>query len=79
MFEHGADPNTRDQRFGAGSTPLHGATRYDRLKAATILLEYGANANAKNDDSLTPLDMTKHSRKGKVIELLKSNGGKFGT
>lgn len=79
MLEHGADPDTRDQRFGTGSTPLHGAARHDRLNAANTLLEFGADVNAKNDDGLTPLGLTKHSKKGKVIELLKANGGKYST
>jgi len=79
MLQHGADPNTRDQRNGAGSTPLHCAARNDRLNAAEILLDFGADVNAKNDDGLTPLDMTKMSKKQKVADLLLSRGGEYGT
>ncbi|MBV7328461.1 ankyrin repeat domain-containing protein [Chloroflexi bacterium TSY] len=79
MLDHGADPNIRDHRFGAGNTPLHGAALRDRANAAAILLQYGAQANLKNDEGLTPLDMTQLSKKKKVVELLKRHGGKYGT
>ncbi|MFN3191114.1 MAG: ankyrin repeat domain-containing protein [Aureliella sp.] len=79
MLDHGADPNTRDHRYGSGTTPLHCAARHDRLNAATILLEFGANVNARTEDGITPLDMTKYSRKQKVAQLLMSNGGKLGS
>lgn len=78
MLRHGADPHTTDWRYGDGTTPLHCAARNDRRKAAEILLEFGANVNAKNADGLTPLDMTIHSKKQKVVDLLLSHGGEFG-
>lgn len=78
MLQHGADPNARDHRFGAGTTALHCAARHDRLQAAEILLEFGAKVNAETDDGLTPLDMAKMSKRQKVAALLRSRGGKFG-
>ena len=79
MLNHGADPNTRDHRYGYGTTPLHCAARHDRLKAATILLEFGADVNAKTEEGITPLDMTDYSKKQNVAQLLVSHGGKQGT
>ncbi len=79
MLDHGADPNTRDHRYGAGTTPLHCAARHDRLKAAKLLLDFGADVNSKTDDGITPLDMTEYSKKQKVVRLLLSHGGKPGT
>lgn len=79
MLQHGADPNTTDQRYGTGSTPLHGAARNDRQHAAQILIEFGADVNTRNDNGLTPLDMTRMSNKGMVSELLKHNDGRYGT
>ena len=79
MLENDADPNTRDKRYGAGTTPLHCAARHDRLNAADILLEFGADVNAKTVDGKTPLDMAKLSKKQKVTELLLLHGGNTGT
>lgn len=76
MLDHGADPNTRDHRYGPGTTPLHCAARHDRLNAATILLEFGVDVNAKTEAGITPLDMTEYSKKQKVAPLLVSHGGK---
>lgn len=76
MLEQGADPNTRDHRYGSGTTPLHCAARHDRLNAATILLEFGADINAKTEDGITPLGMTEYSKQQKVAPLLLLHGGK---
>lgn len=40
-----------------GSTPLHLACEEDREQAALILVEHGADIEAKNRDNQTPLDL----------------------
>lgn len=60
---HGADPNARltgpilaryhgfpDRSLGAGATPLMRAAKGHDLKAARLLLDAGASANARQDD-----------------------------
>ena len=74
MLESGADPDIRDNRVEEGSAPLHGAARRDRLNAAKILIEFGADINAKTASGKTPLDEVERSKKQKVKQLLLDNG-----
>ena len=76
MLKHGADANIRDHRVQPGSTPLHGAARQDRLNAAKVLLEYGADVNAETDEGQTPLDTAYASKKQKLVPLLLEHGAK---
>ena len=36
-------------------SPLHYAARYNRLQTVRILIKYGARANIRGEDGLTPL------------------------
>ena len=53
-----------------GSTPLHDAARYGYLKIVRLLLEYGANINAKDMFGKTPLDFAKRRNQLEVVEKL---------
>lgn len=52
LLLHGATVGARDKN---GETPLHLAARKNHLKMVALLLEYGADANAKTVQELTPL------------------------
>src|SRR6266850_378053 len=51
-LEHGADPDAKDNDH---STPLHVASYYGSVKAAQLLLGYGANIHLQNKSGQTPL------------------------
>ena len=52
LLEHGADPDAKDNDH---STPLHVASYYGSVKAAQLLLGYGANIHLQNKSGQTPL------------------------
>ena len=78
LLENGADPNIKDHRFGEDSTPIHGACKFDRLKAVEILIKYGADVNAKNTEGKTALDFVNESKKQQCKDIIQKNGGVVG-
>jgi cytohesin len=63
LLELGADPDTTDER---GNTPLHCTAAMtfsvDASEFAKLLLEHGADVNARNTAGLTPLGLLKMAR-----------------
>jgi ankyrin repeat protein len=53
-----------------GSTPLHLAARFDQKDAAELLLEYGADAAARDGEGRTPADLAA----GDTRELFGADG-----
>eukprot|EP00927_Polykrikos_kofoidii_P082734 TRINITY_DN8301_c0_g3_i1.p1 TRINITY_DN8301_c0_g3~~TRINITY_DN8301_c0_g3_i1.p1 ORF type:complete len:719 (+),score=56.55 TRINITY_DN8301_c0_g3_i1:59-2215(+) len=51
-------PSTHMATKHSGSTPLHAAVAKGNAKCVSILLEYGAEINAKSDKGFTPLHWT---------------------
>ena len=59
LLKRGADPNIRSKSIGfPGYTPLHMAALNGLTKTAALLLQYGADPSAHNDEGQTPLDIT---------------------
>ena len=54
-------------------TPLHATGIGNSLEAATLLIESGAEVNAKTKSGYTPLDLAISS--GKMQSLLRQHGG----
>jgi ankyrin repeat protein len=79
LLENGADPNSRDNRFAKDSTPIHGACKFDRLKAAELLIKFNADVNAQNSEGKTALDFANESKKKLCKELVEKNGGISGS
>jgi len=65
-----ADAGLVHARAGAGSTPLHFAARFDQRDAAELLLEYGADAAARDGDGRTPVEVAA----GDTRELFSADG-----
>jgi ankyrin repeat protein len=53
LIANGADPNLHDDN---GLTPLMALTTYGNMEAARVLLDAGAQANAKDNEGMTALD-----------------------
>ncbi|KAK7503611.1 hypothetical protein BaRGS_00005150 [Batillaria attramentaria] len=57
LLEYGIDPNELDTL--RGSTALHEAVRFSRLKSAEVLLAFGADADKQNLKKETPTSLAK--------------------
>ena len=58
LLRRGADPNMAVTQDGSrGNTPLHYACLLEKVKHATMLLEYGANPYLKNEHGQIPYKM----------------------
>jgi hypothetical protein len=65
-----------NERFGWGrDTALHLAVRGNKVSIASVLISYGADVNAVDDDGWTPLDYSKSSE---VSSVLQSAGARRG-
>jgi ankyrin repeat protein len=60
-----------------GSTPLHWAAWRGQVEAARLLLEAGADVNARNQNThwgTTPLHAAAHGNQATVVQLLLAHG-----
>lgn len=58
LLRRGADPNMAVTQEGStGNTPLHYACLLEKVKHATMLLEYGANPHLRNEYGQIPYNM----------------------
>jgi RNA polymerase sigma factor (sigma-70 family) len=57
-----------------GYTPLHEAAAHDRLEIAALLLDYGANINARTPGGLTPLHEAVFSNHRDMARFLLAHG-----
>ena len=71
LLDSGIDPNFA---LSDGETPLHLAMRNGRIKIGLLLLERGANPNARDISGVTPLDETRIFNQRKSMDLLKTWG-----
>jgi uncharacterized protein len=69
-----ADRGRRDQRPG-GLTPLHYAARENRVEAARLLVEAGADVNALEANDMTPLLMAIANNGMATAHYLLAHGG----
>jgi len=78
LLDHGADI---EEAFVtpediAGYTPLMFAARDNHEELAKLLINKGANANARGENGKTPLALAEENGYTAMVELLKANGGK---
>lgn len=72
-----ADPGLIDARDTDGSTPLHCAVWKGHLPIVTLLLEAGADVNARNQNDhwgTTPLHAAAHANQAAIAEMLLLRG-----
>ena len=75
-LSNGVDVNVKGG-FADG-TPLHYAAANGHKEIAELLIEKGADLNAKDEDGGTPLDVAISFRQTKIADLLRVIGGKTG-
>ena len=74
-LDAGADPNARDVSLGIFETPLHHAAVMDWRNMAELLIEKGADVNAKDDWlEQTPLHRAAEKGHNEIAELLIDKG-----
>ena len=61
-------------RSAFGDTPLHIAALWGELEMATVLLDAGADIDARGEDDYTPLHYAIEQEKPEVAELLIARG-----
>lgn len=72
LLERGADLSATDDKYG--STALHTASFNGHLDVASILLDWGANVDARNNNSLTPLHYAASNGHVDLAKLFLSRG-----
>lgn len=72
LLNKGANPN----RYVAGATPLYDAAGYGYTKIVSLLIEHGADVNAKSFGRTTPLAIAIQNNHLDVVNLLKKAGAK---
>ena len=55
---------------------MHFATGWDHKEIGELLIDAGADVNAKDDIGDTPLDVAIQLKKTEIVELLGKHGGK---
>jgi ankyrin repeat protein len=68
LIEQGADVNTTNRR--SGFTALMAASCYGRAEIAKILIEKGANQNARDLKGFTAVDFARKMNKKSILALL---------
>ena len=72
ILKEGIDINIRDQKNGYSA--LHWAAEKGQKKIVRLLIEKGANLNAKTKNNLTPLNLADNNFENEISELLINNG-----
>ncbi|MBK6907480.1 MAG: ankyrin repeat domain-containing protein [Rhodocyclaceae bacterium] len=75
FLQFGANINNKDKR---GRTSLSHAVAYKRHDFVQFMLESGAEPNPIDIHSWTPLDIANSNRDERMMEVLKSHGGRSG-
>lgn len=72
LLEKGADPNiAANNQFKVA--PIHSACATSNLKMATLLIQNGADVNAKQMQDVTPIHSAAHNGQTELVQLLFDN------
>ncbi|MEQ2183875.1 hypothetical protein GOODEAATRI_002418 [Goodea atripinnis] len=70
LLTHGADPNVADRSTRA--TPLHDAARAGFLDTVRLLVEAGADRQARDNANRLPVDLARQNDHTDVVAFLKT-------
>lgn len=70
LLKNGADPQVRDP--STGSTPLHDAARTGFVDTVSVLVQFHADPNARDNDNQRPIDVARTSGHTDVVTFLDS-------
>lgn len=77
LVENGANPNGRSYADGDNETPLHVAIRNDwDLATIQLLLDHGADPNARRADGRTPYAMAVMFGRDRIADILANRGAR---
>ena len=74
-----ADPGTVSATGAYGMTPLHWASRAGSLACVKLLLDYGADVDARNKARRTPSQLAAESGRAEAVRLLAEAGADLDT
>jgi ankyrin repeat protein len=57
---------------------LHFASKLGTKEVTELLMQKGADVNAKKDDDSTPLDMAIKHKRTEIADIFRKHGGKSG-
>jgi ankyrin repeat protein len=72
IVEHSQDVNSRD--FDEKETPLHVSSRHGHVEIARVLLDHGADTEARDDDGHSPLDLVVLGGHVELAQVLLEHG-----
>ncbi|KAM4750047.1 cyclin-dependent kinase 4 inhibitor B [Anableps anableps] len=70
LLNHGADPNVADSR--TRTTPLHDAAREGFLDTVRLLVEAGADPQARDCENCLPIDLARRNGYTNVVAFLET-------
>lgn len=76
LIKYGADPNIHDGWDLIGRTPLHRAILIENFKAVKMLIDAGADMDARSWDGYTPLSLAKALKKHQIAVYLSNIGAR---
>jgi ankyrin repeat protein len=75
LLDAGADIQARSRNDHYGDTPLHAAAHGNQKDVVRLLIERGADVDARNPAGRTPLDETTFHNATAAAKLLVAAGG----
>ena len=72
IVEHSQDVNARG--FDAEESPLHVSSRQGHVEVARVLLEHGADTEARDNDDFSPLEQAAYEGHIELVQILLEHG-----